>query len=722
MSGEAPPKGESDLKLNLTITGMTCATCAKTVEKALMKLPQVKFASVNLATNTAFIVLKEPVSLSEVAKAVNRVGYGVSERPPEEEEIKRHKDVKKRFLLGLTFTAPLMFFMILHMCGVHIPYFTVLEAVLGLFVILVAGFSTLKGAFIAVSHLHANMDTLISLGSIVSVLNSFLKIAGLPIESFGTVGAMIITLHLAGRYIESSLRDKAVKEVKALLALRPREAKAIIGNEEVTVPVSALKKNMVVIVKPGERIPADGRIVDGTGSIDESMITGESTPVHREVGDSVIGGTINLNGKLLIIVEKEAEDSMIASMVKLMEEVQGTRIPIQKIADRITNYFVPVVVILAILSFFFWYFKFYSLQGFLARFKNYFPWILDTNSRISFALFASTSTIVIACPCAVGLAIPMALLRGAILSSGKGILIKNAEVIQTVLEVKFALFDKTGTLTLGKPVVVHHNLQDEDLSRVVAVEKLSTHPLGFAIASLSKMGEAKVEDFIEKAGEGVEATVDGVRYSVGKPEKPELYREHFLLGRSVVEVKKDGNAVGYFVVEDALREDSQEAVRSLWDRGITPVLVTGDNKHIAEIVARKLNISYVHGEVTPKGKVDWVHYYKVLGGKVLMVGDGINDGPALKAADISVTISQGSDLAIENADVVIVKGGISKLVDLLDLSGIIFRKIKQNLLWAFCYNVVAIPLAVLGLVNPIIAEIAMSISSISVILNSLRLK
>ncbi len=715
-------ENKSPDKLNLTITGMTCTTCAKTVEKAIKNIPGVKYAAVNLATNQAFIILERPLDIEEIKKAVEKVGYGVSTSPPEDVERKRYKRTLRNLIFALILTVPLTMLMILHMVGIHVPGFYYLELLLTLLVIFVAGIDVLKGAWIAVSHYHANMDTLISIGALTCLLTSVFRFAGFHIESFGTIGAMIMSLHILGRFIESSLRDKAFREIRALINLKPKEARIILEGEEVTIPADHLREGMLVLVRPGERIPADGLIEEGRTSVDESMISGEAIPVEKDKGSKVLGGTLNLTGLVKIKVEKRPEESYISEIIKILSEVQGSRVPIQKLADRITNYFVPVIITLALLSFIFWFFNFEHFKPILEKISTKLPWVPST-SRLGFSLFTFVSVIVIACPCALGLAIPMALVRGTILASKKGILVRNAEIIQTIMDIKYALFDKTGTLTEGRPVVVFQNLPLEDLKKVVYFERFSNHPLANAISKLLE-DDLTFEGYeIEEVpGVGLIAKSRSEEYFIGRPENSEEYLDYLNNGGTVVEVRKNGTRIGFLVLEDKIREDSLTAVKGLKEMGITPVLVTGDNEKSAKYVAKRLGIEEVYYEVRPEDKVNIVRHFQSQGRKVLMVGDGINDAPALKAADIAVTVSHGSDLAIENSDAVILKGGLSVIIDLVGLSRKLLTKIKENLIWAFLYNGVAIPFAMIGLLHPVMAEGAMAFSSISVILNSMRLK
>lgn len=711
-----------ETKKSLKITGMTCANCARIVEKSLSKVDGVKFAAVNLATNTAFVILDKDVSDEKLKEAVEKAGYGVSDEPSELIEEKRLKRIRTNMLISVIITVPLMVLMFLHMGGVYIPYFNEIELVLSFVVIFYAGRDTIRGATIALLHKHSNMDTLILFGSATAWFTNILSYTSLNIHAFGTVGAMIVMLHLIGRYIESYLRDRASKQVKELLALQSKEARVLVGGEEITMPIEAVKEGSIVIVKPGERIPLDGVILEGSSSIDESMLTGEPIPAFKEIDNEVIGGSLNLSGALKIRVTKTGEDSFLAKMISLIEEVQGAKVPIQALADRITNWFVPGVITLAVISGLLWYFNFDGLNMLTHSIREILPWTLHTSDPLSFSIFVFLTTVVIACPCALGLATPMALIVGTSLAAKKGLLIRNAEAIQTAKEVGYVLLDKTGTLTLGMPKVVESTLPEADAQAVASIESLSIHPLAKAIVEyVDKPIIDLIEDFQELHGQGVVAKVGTDEYFIGKPSDTTLYDRYTSEGKTVVEVLKNGNKCGYFVIEDVLREDSAQAIAKLKSMSITPVMVTGDNENTAKYIARLVGIEEVYANKKPDEKIDIVRHYQGMGKKVIMVGDGINDAAALKGADIGIAIGTGSDLAIDNADIIITKGGVSKIVDAIIISKATFKSIKQNLTFAFFYNVLAIPLAMLGMLHPAIAEGAMALSSITVILNSLRI-
>ncbi len=700
---------------------MTCITCANTVEKALRRIPQVKFAAVSLSTSTGFIIAERDIDFEEIRKTVEAVGYGVSRENPVEIEKKRYEEAKKNLLVTWVATTPLMLMMLYHMFMGHIPYFSLIEIVLSTIVIFYTGRHTLRGAYIAVTHFHANMDTLISFGALTSWLTSIFEFLGLPIMSFGSIGAMMMTFHITGRFVESYLRDKVSKEVKALLKLQAKEGRVLTEVGEVMMPVEAIKEGFIVVVKPGERIPVDGEILEGESSIDESIITGESIPVFKKKGDHVVGGSLNISSPLKIKVTKTGNDTFLAKMIELIQQVQGFKVPIQALADRLTGWFVPAILIIALFGSIFWYFNYNRFVWFFEKARSILPWIIHTQDPVSFSVFVFVATIVIACPCALGLAVPMALVAGLGLAAKRGLLIRNAEVIQTSGKIGTILCDKTGTLTEGSPRVVLHTLSEDLLIIVTSMAKKSTHPLSKAIALLSD-GELEFEKIEQIAGEGIIATYKGHTYFLGRPLDYSKYGPILEDGKTVVEVREDEKVLGYIVIEDTLRDDSAQAVERLKRMGIDLVIVSGDSLRTTLAIAKKLGIEKVHAEVRPEEKVNLVRYYQSFGRKVAMVGDGVNDAPALKAADIGIAMGSGADITIDNADIIITKGGISKVVDVLEISEKTLSVIKQNLFWAFVYNLVAVPLAVMGLMHPLVAETAMTISSITVILNSVRVR
>ena len=720
-------------KVSLYVSGMTCATCARMVERELSKVDGVAFAAVNLATDSAFVVLERPVPREVLERAVREAGYDIGNPPGEGQEEERYRAARRGVVYSWAVVVPLMVLMVLHMYGgpsVHagamrrvmqaMPF---IEAVCGAFVLFGVGRRILRSAWIALSHRHANMDVLVALGALSAWGTVFVSWAEPAFPSFGAISTMIVALHLTGRYIESRLRDRASKQVRALLSLSVPTARLLLSDEDVgkeegektvEVPIEAVRSGNVVVVLPGERIAVDGEIVRGTTSVDESMLTGESIPVSRGVGDAVTGGSLNLTGALRVRATSVGEDSFLSRMASLIREAQGAKIPIQAFADRVTNRFVPVVFLLAVLSGAFWW-VLYRIYG-----TSPLPLAFLGTASPAKALNAFISTLVIACPCALGLAIPMALVAGTGAASKRGLLIRNAEAVQTARELGAAILDKTGTLTEGAPKVVETNLTPDLLDAAASIERSSTHPLARAIAAAAA-GGAEVSEVAETAGEGVRASVGGREFFIGRPVDPDRYGAQLDLGRTVVEMRSGDEVLGFIAVEDPIREDTPEAVRRLREMGVEVVMATGDNERTARSVADRIGVDDYRAALRPDDKLTLVRDWQARGRKVMMAGDGINDAAALKGADIGVAMGAGSDLAVENADIVIVKGGVSRVADAISLSRRIFEVIRQNLFWAFAYNVVAVPLAMLSLLNPIVAESAMAASSISVILSSMRI-
>ena len=715
-------KYQDTVKRSFHITGMTCATCSRMVERSLARIEGVKFAAVNLATETAFVVLEKDIPQEILEGAVRSAGYDVSYEAPEDLEIKRYRDARNNLLLSWGITLPLMILMFFHMTGHHIPYFLSMEFLGGIAVIFGAGRGSIKGAWIALSHAHANMDVLVVLGSTAAWITSIIALLNVPVASFGAIGSMIIALHITGRFIESWLRDRASKEIKALVKIQAREARVIDkAGEEILIPIEAMKKDLVVIIRPGERIPVDGEVISGRAAVDESMISGEAIPVEKNEGDEVIGGSLNLTGLLQVKVSKVGEETFLSLMISLIQEAQGAKIPIQAFADRVTNYFVPVVFLLALASGSFWYFGIGKFFFFLDRAGELLPWVITARDPLSIGVFAFITTIVIACPCALGLATPMALITGTGAASRKGMIIRNAEAIQTAKDVQIVVMDKTGTITEGNPTVVEHDLEGPDLAVVASMERNSNHPLARAISMVSRE-EITYSSLEEIAGEGVKAWIQGVEYFIGRPLDPSRYDSQHSMGRTVVELRKDGKLAGYMAIEDPMREDAADAVARLREMSIMPVMATGDNDITARAIALRAGIERVYSQVRPEEKLNIIRHFQSENMKVLMVGDGMNDAAALKGADIGFAIGSGTDLAIDSADVVIVKGGVSKIADAINISRKTFSIIGQNLFWAFAYNVIVIPLAMAALLHPVIAEGAMTLSSISVVLNSMRIR
>lgn len=714
-------------KFSFSVQGMVCAMCVKNVENAIKKLNGVKYVSVNLATQRAFVIANDNISFEDIKKAIEKAGYKATMDAPTEDLIeKQFQEAKRNMNLSLYVTIPLMLLMIMHMSGIHIPYFTVIELIASTIVIFVTGRKMLRNAWVALIHSHTNMDTLLSIGAISAWITNILAIAGLDVLSFGTVAAMIITLNLIGRYIESRMKSNAAKEIRLLISLKATTANVLTNEAIVETPIDAVKLGEIIIIRQGEKIPLDGKIIEGKASINESMVTGEPLPVYKTVNDNVISGTIVENGIINVKVEKVGEETFINQMIKLVEEAQSSKVPIQALADKITRYFVPIVLILAILSFVFWFFNYELYLPFLHKAANIFPWIITDAGALSTAIFSFVATLVIACPCALGLATPMALVTSSGVAAKKGLIIKNGEAIQMAKDINVILFDKTGTITTGQLTVVDHNIDDEVLNIIANIEENSIHPLAKAIVNYvidkAKFKKITITDIEEISGQGIKGKFNNDIFKIGKPIYTENYLNFLENGETVLEVTRNDEIIGYIRISDVLKADAANTMTKIKELGLITAMVTGDNDITARAIANKISIDEVWAGVSPEKKVDIIRKYQIEGKKVMMVGDGINDAAALKASEIGVAIGTGSDLTIESADIIISKGDISKILDTINLSKLTFKKIKQNLFWAFIYNIIAIPMAMMSLLHPVIAEAAMLLSSINVIYNSGRIK
>lgn len=719
----------TEVKWTFKVLGMTCISCANRVEKVLSKVPGVNFATINLATETGFVLSTQDTSWEQLRKAVQKSGYDITQEIDRESDKKRWRQNRFNLIIALLFTVPLTVWMIIHMTSSHhgssMAYLN-FELLASTIVIFFAGRKTLKGAWIALSHGHTNMDTLISLGSLTSWLTAILYFANhwglivIDILSFGAIGAMIMALHLSGRSIESWLRDRAAREIKALLQIKSSSARWVSPEGDLMLPIEAIKEGWLLKVLPGERIALDGLVKEGHSSVDESMINGEPIPNEKHPGDHLTGASINLTGVLTFEVTRTGENTFLAQMIKLIQEAQGTKVPIQALADKLTTWFVPVVLLLALVSGAFWWISFDRMQAFYLGSRSILPWILKTDDAFSFALFSFVATLVIACPCALGLATPMALISGTGLSAKKGIMIRNGEAIQTSTQMEVILLDKTGTLTLGEPRVVKISLPESEIPVVASIERQSHHPLARAVSQIAS-DQLELKEVKEIAGSGISGSYQNDQYFVGKARDPKVYENYYKQGQSVVECLKNDQLTGYLVLEDPIREDAFAIISWMKQHKMLPVMVSGDHQATAELVASKTGIDEVYAQVLPSDKLDIVRKYQAKGMKVMMVGDGMNDAAALKGADIGVAVGSGTDLAIDNADIILLKEGISGIRDMMIISLSTFSVIRQNLFWAFLYNLIAIPAAMMGWLHPAIAETAMALSSITVILNSLRI-
>ena len=737
---EPLPEEEVVREVIITILGMTCAACVHAVEKSLSNVPGVLDVSVNLATEKARVKYdSRQASILDLREAVEAVGYQVGG----EEEVDRSVEEMargRRLMLGSWgFTLPIVVWMIPEMFwGVAWP--SPLAYNLGVMAlaaptIFLMGRRTMESAVKAVRHRYANMDVLISLGTMASFLTGPASLFT-PLFNYAGVGAMIMSFHLTGRYFEARAKGRASQAIKRLLTLEAKTARVLRGGVEVEVPIQEVQVGDVMVVRPGEKIPTDGVVLEGESTVDESMATGESMPVAKHPGSEVIGATVNQVGMLKVEATRVGKDTFLAQVVRLVEEAQGSKVPIQEFADRVTSVFVPIVLAVAGLSLILWMLFPAQLGAVAARAAPYLPWVNLNQPKTMLALSAFIATLVIACPCALGLATPTALMVGTGMGAEKGILIRKGEAIQTMQQVKAFLLDKTGTLTRGEPEVtdvvpLEGFTAEEVLGVAASVEQGSEHPLGEAIVMRAlELGlePQPVEGFEALRGEGVRGRVGGDLVVVGKPslldqggwgpEKEALHHELQGQAKTVMVVGVNGVARGLIAVADTLKPESLEAVRMLREMGLEVAMVTGDNSKTAEAIASQLGIEEVYAEVLPQEKVEVVRQAQSKHGLVAMVGDGINDAPALTQADVGVAMGTGTDIAIEAGDIILVRGDLMGLVGAVQLSRATFHKIRQNLFWAFFYNVIAIPLAVLGLLHPVVAELAMATSSITVVTNA----
>lgn len=735
----------------LKVEGMTCASCAQTIEKSIRKLDGVVGVNVNFATEK-LTMSYEPqlLRVSDIKKAVENAGYKAIEEKDTNEDadkIRKEKEIKtlwRKFIVSAIFTIPLLYFTMGHMLGLPLP--EVIDPMMnplnfGLIQIIltipsaIAGYKFYTVGFKALIRRNPNMDSLIAIGTsaailygiygVIQIYRGYTEFAN---DLYFEAAAVIITLILLGKYLESVTKGKTSEAIKKLMGLAPKTAIIIQDGKEVEISIGEVEVGDIIVVKPGEKMPVDGIVVEGITSVDESMLTGESIPVEKNTGDNIIGASINKNGTIKYKATRVGKDTALAQIIKLVEDAQGSKAPIAKMADIISGYFVPVVIVLAIASALSWYF-------------------FGGQSTV-FALTIFISVLVIACPCALGLATPTAIMVGTGKGAENGVLIKSGAALETAHKIQTIVFDKTGTITEGKPkvtdvVVANGMKQDELLQLTASAEKGSEHPLGEAIvkgAEEKGLEFLKLDKFNAIPGHGIEVTIDGKvilagnrklmvdrKISIDKLEKAsnKLAEE----GKTPMYVAIDNKIAGIIAVADTMKENSKRAIEKLHEMGIEVAMITGDNKRTAAAIAKQVGIDIVLAEVLPEDKANEVKKLQAEGKKVAMVGDGINDAPALAQADIGIAIGSGTDVAMESADIVLMRSDLMDVPTAIQLSKSTIRNIKENLFWAFAYNTAGIPVAmgvlyIFGgpLLSPVIAAAAMSFSSVSVLLNALRLK
>ncbi len=737
-------------QLVLTVPGMGSNHCAGLVGKSLERLTGVSNIQPRVPDRQVLVSFDpQQVGADALRQAVEQAGYDVAQVSPVGEPDTADDDIeaaylraaKRKLILAAVPTTIIMVLMLVHMLWVEIPGYLLIVAVLAFPVVFVAGASTHRSAKRSLLNGTANMDVLISMGSLPPYLIGLVGFV-YPITSFMEMAATIMTFHLLGRYLETLAKGQASQAIRALLTLGAKTARVLRNGEEVEVSVQDLAIGDVMVVRPGEKIPTDGEIVEGASHIDESLATGESVPVDKGPGEAVLGATLNQEGLLQIKATRVGSDTFLSQVIRLVKEAQGSQVPIQEFADQATAYFVPVVIGIAIVSLLSWWFFADTLRPVLNWGAGFLPWVDPTLNSWLLGILAAIAVLVIACPCALGLATPTALMVSSGMGAKRGVLIRSGDAIQVMKDIRTVVLDKTGTITQGKPALTNVQVIAPDLSRqqllqaAASVEAGSEHPLGQAIvqgARAEGMEIPTVSQFQSFTARGVEGNVNGELVRVGSrrllqeagisPQPLEAsLAELEAQGKTAMAVAIGDQAAGVIAVSDTVKADSKAAIASIKAQGITPVMVTGDNERTAQAIAKEVGIDRVLAGVLPEGKVDAIKHLQHKHGKVAMVGDGINDAPALTQADVGIAIGAGADVAIEAADVTLVQGELSKVTEVFQLSRATFRKIVQNLFWASIYNLLAIPIAALGLLHPMIGVVAMTASSLSVIGNSMLLK
>ncbi len=746
-SGYEVPTEERTLRVG----GMNCASCANRVQRALQGVPGVLEANVNFAAEKANITFIPGVAgLDDLERAVAEAGYEVltgegasPERGSQDQTEEKVRAARLRMWGAWAFTVPIIVWMIPEMAfGEAWPsdlVYTLGMILLALPVLFWVGRQTYTSALKGLRHGGANMDTLIMLGTAASFITGPLSFF-MPVANYAGVAAMIMAFHLTGRYVEESAKGRASQAIRKLLELGAKTARVVHDGDEVELPVARVQVGDIMVVRPGEKIPTDGIVLEGESAVDESMATGESMPVAKRPDDEAIGATLNQEGLLKIRATRVGKDTFLAQVIKLVEEAQGTRVPIQAFADQVTAIFVPMVLGLAALTFLVWL----MLPGVmrpLVEAGAFLPWVLPDLGVLTLAISSMVAVLVIACPCALGLATPTALMVGSGMGAEQGILIRSGEAIQTFKELTTIIFDKTGTITKGKPevteIVADKGFGEvQVLAAAAAAEWGSEHPLGRAIVDYAEQRRLtlhKPEGFWATRGQGITARLDGKQVRVGSRRfmvdlglDPAPLEETVSKledeGKTAILVAIDDRVAGIIALADTLKEDSAAAIAALHQQGLQTAMITGDNDRTAQAIAKQVDIDHVVAPVLPEGKVTEVRKLQERFGRVAFVGDGINDAPALTQADLGVAIGTGTDVAIESSDVTLVRGELTGVVEAVNLSWATFRKIKQNLFWAFFYNVVMIPLAIIGWMHPVLAEIAMATSSVTVVGNANLLK
>ncbi|MCX5799112.1 MAG: heavy metal translocating P-type ATPase [Proteobacteria bacterium] len=723
-------------KVELPIIGMSCAACAARIEKELNKLEDISEARVNFPLKKAVIVPKRELELKEIISIIRDIGYDVDiEGDITIRAQKEEAELKRSFIWSASFSAVIMVFSMWMVFPHHVINYVLL--VLTLPIQFYFGLRFHKATILNLKHFTADMNTLISVGTsaaffysaFVTFFPHIIIAAGMKPVAYFDSSAMIITLILLGRFLESKAKTRTYTAIKMLYELSPKECVVLKDKEEVRISTDALEVGNLVLIRPGEKVAVDGAVTEGNTYVDESMITGESMPAYKGLGDEVIGGTMNGKGSITIKATRVGKDTVLSKVIRLVEEAQFTKAPVQRLADKVAGVFVPIVIVISIGALFVWY-------------------IFGPEPKLTNALLSFVSVLIIACPCALGLATPTAIMVSSGVGARKGILIKSAEALELTNKAQYVLFDKTGTLTEGLIILAEAvpfgNYSEIDILNVAYnLEKQSEHPFSEALrkkAEELKISPDRVDEFEAIIGKGIKGKIDGKEYFVGnialyedtgkKLDNPinQLYHEKELSGTSPVLVWSSESLMGILTFSDKVREESRDVIKELKARGIETVMITGDSKEAAKTISEKVGIEQYYYRVLPDKKAQIVEDFKKKG-ITIMVGDGINDAPSLAAADVGVAMGKGTDIAIESADVVLMKGQLSRLVSLIKLSKKTLWIIKENLFWAFIYNILGIPIAFgvlypfFGIrLEPMFGAMAMVVSSVSVVSNSLRLR